>query len=81
MLARLAGAVRSTTDEFLRRTVSFDVRVMGGEVVGTAHTAHRDGAPGAVEELTARAPVTAGPEPLGTLVVELVAALRARVPA
>jgi hypothetical protein len=81
VLARLAGAVRLPTDEFLRRTVSFDVRVVGGEVVATAHAAHRDGTPGAVEELTGRTPVAAGPEPLGALVAELVAALRARVPA
>jgi hypothetical protein len=81
VLARLAGAVRLPTDEFLRRTVSFDVRVVGGDVVGTAHAAHRDGAPGAVEELTYRAPVGAGPEPLGAQVLEMVAALRARVPA
>ncbi len=81
VLTRLAGAVRLSVDEFPRRTVSFDVRVAGGEVVGTAHTAHRDGAPGAVEELTGRVPVAAGPEPLGTLVLDLVAALRARVPA
>jgi hypothetical protein len=81
VLSRLAGAVRLPTDEFLRRTVSFDVRVVGDEVVGTAHAAHRDGAPGAVEELTVRTPVAAGPEPLGALVLDLVAALRARVPA
>ena len=81
VLTRLAGATRLSTDEFLRRTVSFDVRVVGQEVVGTAHAAHRDGAPGAVEELTGRVPAATGPEPLGALVLELVAALRARVPA
>ncbi|MGN9913737.1 hypothetical protein ACTMTJ_40010 [Phytohabitans sp. LJ34] len=81
VLARLAAAVRLPTDEFLRRTVSFDVRVVGDEVVGTAHAARRDGAPGAIEELTGRASVAAGPKPLGALVLDLVAALRARVPA
>jgi len=81
VMARLAGAVRLPTEEFLHRTVSFDVRAVGDEVVGTAHAAHRDGVPGAVEELTGRVPAAAGPKPLGALVLELVAALRARVPA
>ncbi|BCB87906.1 hypothetical protein [Phytohabitans suffuscus] len=81
VLARLAAVARMPTDEFLRRTVSFDARVVGDYVVAVAHTAHRDGAPGAVEELSGRTPAAAGPEPLGALVLDLVAALRARVPA
>lgn len=81
VLARLASTLQLSTDDFLRRTVSFDVRVVGGEVIGTARAPRRDGTPGEVEELTVRAPVTAGPEPLGELVLDLVAALRARVPA
>lgn len=81
VMARLAGAARLPTDEFLRRTVSFDVRTVGAEVVGTAHAAARDGAQGSIEELTGRVPVEAGPEALGALVLELVAAVRARVPA
>ncbi|BCB82504.1 hypothetical protein GCM10022251_69770 [Phytohabitans flavus] len=81
VMARLAGAVRLPVEEFLLRTVSFDVRVVGEEVLGSAHAARRDGAPGEVEELTGRTPVAAGPEPLGALVLDLVVALRARVPA
>ncbi|MFC0531056.1 hypothetical protein [Phytohabitans kaempferiae] len=81
VVAELAAALRLPTGDFLRRAVSFELRVVGDEVVATAHAAHRDGAPGAVEELTGRVAVASGPEALGALVLDLVGALRARVPA
>jgi hypothetical protein len=80
VLAKLASTIRLPVEDFLRRTVSFDVRVVGDEVVGTAQ-APRAGAPGAVDELSRRVAVGSGPEALGALVLELVGALRARVPA
>lgn len=85
ILPSLANAMRLSTEDFVRAACCVELRLEGDELAAIARAPRPGGpssaAPGpVVEELARRLPAASGPEALGELVLDLLAALRSQVP-